>query len=75
MKEPNWHDRYDDLEYEYSQLLKQREEWFTVMKQAREAFEFTRQYVGYHLLPALEGWSWYDADQALKTITEEQEGE
>ena len=36
------------------------------LKQCREAFEFTRQYVGYETLPAIEGWSWFDADTKAK---------
>ena len=33
---------------------------------AIEAFRLTREYVGEGLLPALPGWSWYDADEALQ---------
>ena len=32
--------------------------------QYHEAFEFTRQYVGYDMLPPIKGWSWFDADVA-----------
>ena len=35
-------------------------------QEALEAFEFTRQYVGYDMLPALPGWSWYDACERLR---------
>ena len=35
-------------------------------KQAREAFHLTREYVGEDALPAFKGWSWYDADNALR---------
>lgn len=34
-------------------------------EQAREAFLLTREYVGFELLPAIEGWAWYDATFAL----------
>ena len=33
---------------------------------ALEAFRLTREYVGEELLPAIPGWSWYDATVALK---------
>ena len=36
-------------------------------QQAREALRLTREYVGEDALPAIEGWSWYDADNALRT--------
>ena len=30
----------------------------------REAIRLTREYVGYRMLPATEGWSWFDAVKA-----------
>jgi len=36
------------------------------LNEYRQAMELTRQYVGYMTLPAIEGWSWYDADQKAK---------
>lgn len=33
--------------------------------QAREALRLTREYVGEHQLPAVEGWSWFDAVTAI----------
>jgi hypothetical protein len=33
--------------------------------QAREALRYTREYVGEDTLPAIEGWSWYDATVAI----------
>lgn len=35
-------------------------------RQAREAFRLTREYVGEDVLPALPGWAWFDADEALE---------
>jgi hypothetical protein len=37
----------------------------TLLWQAREALRFTREYVGEDTLPAIEGWSWYDATVAI----------
>jgi predicted nucleic acid-binding Zn-ribbon protein len=34
--------------------------------QAKDAFHFTREYAGEKMLPALPGWSWYDATLALE---------
>lgn len=36
-------------------------------EKALEAIHFTREYVGYQMLPAIEGWSWYDATKLLET--------
>jgi hypothetical protein len=36
------------------------------LHKCRDGFEYTRQYVGYETLPAIEGWSWYDGDVAAK---------
>ena len=35
-------------------------------KQLAEALHFTQEYVGEATLPALPGWSWYDATQAYE---------
>ena len=32
------------------------------LKECIEAFRLTREYVGEATLPAIEGWSWFDAD-------------
>lgn len=34
-----------------------------------EALRLTREYVGEEALPAIEGWSWYDALEAYKAAT------
>ncbi len=49
----------------YKQCLADLKGLRNAAEQAREAFRLTREYVGEDLLPAIEGWSWYDADQAL----------
>jgi hypothetical protein len=33
---------------------------------ALEAFRLTREYVGERTLPAIEGWSWFDATVVLQ---------
>ena len=38
----------------------------------RQAMEFTRQYVGYDMLPPIKGWSWYDADCIAKALLEKE---
>jgi hypothetical protein len=35
-----------------------------VLRQCVEALRLTREYVGEDLLPALPGWSWFDATEA-----------
>lgn len=35
-----------------------------LLRQAIEALRLTREYVGEDLLPALPGWSWFDATEA-----------
>lgn len=47
------------------QLLEQA---LQVLQQCREGFEFSRQFVGYEVLPAIPGWSWFDADQAAAKL-------
>ena len=44
-------------------------------KQAVDALHFTREYVGEGLLPAIEGWSWYDATLALQTVIAKAKGD
>jgi hypothetical protein len=36
-----------------------------LLRQAREALRLTREYVGEDTLPAIPGWSWFDAMQAI----------
>lgn len=36
------------------------------LAQYRTAMVFTRQYVGHEVLPAISGWSWFDADEEAK---------
>ena len=36
--------------------------------QAIEAFDFTSKYVGEKMLPAIPGWSWYDATLELNRV-------
>ena len=42
----------------------------------REAIRYTQEYVGDGLLPALEGWSWYEgikaADAAIAAVAKEE---
>lgn len=39
--------------------------------QMYEALRLTREYVGEDVLPAIEGWSWYDAMTAYENYVEE----
>ena len=39
-----------------------------VLRQAEQAIHFTREYLGVERLPAIPGWSWYDATLRLKAI-------
>ena len=39
-----------------------------VLRQVNEAFRITREYVGEDTLPAIEGWTWYDADCAVRVL-------
>jgi hypothetical protein len=41
------------------------EEAMALLRQTREALRLTREYVGEKVLPAIEGWSWYDATVAV----------
>ena len=36
-----------------------------VLVMAKEALRLTREYVGEDMLPAIKGWSWYDATVAI----------
>lgn len=40
----------------------------SVLREYRQAMDFTRQYVGYETLPAIPGWSWFDADTKAEKI-------
>ena len=46
------------------------EETVLALKEFSKAMEYTRQYVGYETLPAIPGWSWFDADEAAKGLIE-----
>lgn len=53
----------------YDELLKKNKELKDAIFHQIGAMEFTRQYVGKKTLPAIEGWSWYDAEQeAMKAL-------
>ena len=54
----------DELERAEGQL----EDATRVLRQVGEAFRITREYVGEDTLPAIEGWAWYDADCAARTL-------
>lgn len=41
--------------------MSENQELKEALKQCIQAFELTRQYVGYATLPPLPGWSWFDA--------------
>lgn len=45
-----------------------------VLIMAREALRLTREYVGEDKLPAIKGWSWYDATEAIDAYLEGSEG-
>ncbi len=40
------------------------------LEQCVEALRLTREYVGEEMLPALEGWSWYDATVNAQDVLE-----
>ena len=44
-------------------------------KEAKEALHFTREYVGEAMLPAMPGWSWYDAICALDAAIAKAKGD
>lgn len=44
------------------------EEARQLLEQAKEALRLTREYVGEDMLPALDGWSWYDATVAIQNF-------
>ena len=54
------------LREQLERVTAQRDTCLEALKACREGFEFTRQYVGYEALPAIEGWSWFDADQLAR---------
>ena len=58
----------DELERAEGQLEAQRKEAMELLRQVNEAFRITREYVGKDTLPAIEGWAWYDADCAARTL-------
>ncbi|KKM65387.1 hypothetical protein LCGC14_1491870 [marine sediment metagenome] len=47
------------------------EELRKACKAALDGFHFTREYVGEEMLPAIEGWSWYDAVTKLEAALKE----
>ncbi len=49
-------------------LLGDRQKMLDACIQAQEALRLTREYVGAKVLPAIPGWSWYDATVALEAI-------
>ncbi len=57
-----------------NEVKKQREELVAALEECRQAFDFTRQYIGEEKLPAIKGWSWFDADtkarEALASVKE-----
>lgn len=46
-------------------------EWRPVLRQCVEALRLTREYVGGETLPAIAGWSWYDATVAAKELLDD----
>jgi hypothetical protein len=44
-----------------------RPDWKAVAGQLAEAIRLTREYVGEVALPAVEGWSWFDATGAYNS--------
>ena len=59
----------------HDELVAQRNELLSALEQCRDAFEYTRQYVGYETLPPINGWSWFDADQRAKDAIAKAKGE
>lgn len=62
------------LKSDVEQLKSALREAKEALSSCRDGVEFTRQYIGYGMLPAIVGWSWFDADQsahkAIATINE-----
>jgi len=52
--------------FDAAQVLYERQS--EALNLALEAFRHTREYIGEDLMPAIEGWSWYDAVQAIREI-------
>ncbi len=52
-------------------LLGERQGLIELCTQASEALRLTREYVGEEMLPAIPGWSWYDATVALGKVIPE----
>jgi hypothetical protein len=52
-------------------MMKMLEKMAEALEKCREGFEYTRQYVGYDTLPAIDGWTWYDADCAAEQALQE----
>jgi hypothetical protein len=54
----------------YDSLSEDRDKYKALVLDGIEAVRFTREYVGEELLPAIEGWSWFDwlvaAEKAVK---------
>ena len=73
----NLHSCYMDCEkpdgnyVTYEDHIAKVKKYRDALLQYREAMEFTRQYVGYEMLPEIKGWSWYDADCIAKEALEE----
>lgn len=48
--------------------LPEHGDWETVAMQLAEAIRLTREYVGDAVLPAREGWAWFDALQEFEKV-------
>lgn len=56
---------------EINNLLAENARLKAACRKALDGFHFTHEYVGEQILPAIEGWSWYDAVLALKAALAE----
>ena len=57
-----------DMEHQRDAAKEQLRGLANALKQSREALRLTQEYCGAELLPALPGWSWYDAYLAAGPI-------
>lgn len=57
-----------------NRLVEERNEWRKMAGRLATAIDLTRQYVGEDTLPAIEGWSWFDATRAYEALVKRDKG-
>jgi hypothetical protein len=63
-----WRDNYHETLRASKTAAEQ--DWRSIAAQLAEAIRLTREYVGENMLPAVPGWSWYDAMQRFEQASE-----